>query len=274
MYYAGKMLDLFESAMNQMLENAGIGKVNYLDCISRRSFGFTAGIEEKERFCPYIALEEAASHLSLELGIKLVCRKIMSIGEIPRCEKPMVLGPLKEGVAVKGIREYYYNGKCHYIFVEKIEGERFRAFDPRGIPGLYVPKEKMTGIIAMSKPYIIYLEDFRKNCREPESSHIFKEGIKYHNRIKRNESEEIKNIIQMYKKGRGNSLSLQYGILNACLQIDKNFLLAEECGKISETVERKYYICKQSLYKAVQNEKIETIPEIWNRIWELLEYGL
>lgn len=274
MFYAGKRLDQFEPAFLQMLAYEGIEPIDYLDCISKRSFGFAADVQEKERFSPFITLKEAISYLSLELNLQLKYKKIKSIDEIPQNAKAMVLGPLKEGIAVKGIQNYYYDGKCCYIFAKQAEHGQFRVFDPQGIPELAVSKETMANIISQSTPYSIFLQNSGNNFKKPTKKHIFQEGMKYHNLIKSRESEGLVHMADRYQKGHGNAITLQYGIINACLQIDKNFLLSEECQMLAKEAEKEYFICKRELYKAVQKEKLQNVPQIWNRIWELLEYGL
>lgn len=270
MYYIGKRLDQFDAVFTQMLEYKGEEKNGDIDCISRRNFGFSVDIMKKEWFCPYIDIREAVSNINAELGIGLKCQRIETIDESEVCENIMILGPLKEGVAVKGIQERYYNGKGCYILAERTGAKSYKVFDPQGIPGLDVQRTEMKKIIESNRPYCIFDENKVWKCKRSEKVHILGKGIMYHDSIEKSEFKEIETAVKCYKKGRGNQISLQYGIMNAFLQLDKVFLLAEKCEKLSEKAEFRYYEYKECLYKAVLNEEAERIPGIWKRIWELL----
>lgn len=270
MYYIGKRIDQFDAVFTQMLEYKGVEKISDIDCISRRNFGFSVDIRKREWFFPYISIKDAISYINAELGIGLKCKITKTIDELELCEKIMILGPLKEGVAVKGIRERYYNGRGYYILAKRIGTKNYIVFDPQGIPGLDIQKTEMKKIIESNRPYCIFGEGEEWRHKMPEKVYILQKGVMYHDNIEKSEIKEIENAVKCYKKGRENQISLQYGIINAFLQLDKVFLLARECEMLSEKAELDYYKYKECLYKAVLNEEVERIPEIWKRIWELL----
>lgn len=278
MYYAGKQLDMFEWAFRQMLEYNGTVAVDYLDCIGRRNFGFAVDVLEQAWFYPYISCEEAAAYIVSELGIELRCvgTEILDqlLEETDYCRNGMILGPMKKGVAAAGLREYYYDGKGIYLFIEAIGNGKFKVYDPQGMPGLTVSREEIRTLAAESKPYVITYEgsgtDEGECRRKIDAAYIFREGMEYHKRIQKTERQEIQDAGKYYRKGSANQIALQYGIMNLCLQLDKVAILAEECGHLSVQAEREYYICKRKLYDVGRTEEVEVISEIWEKIWEVL----
>ncbi len=277
-YYAGKQLDMFEWAFRQLLEYNGIENADHIDCIGRRSFGFSTDVLEQAWFCPYISCEEAVSYIASELGIGLRCAgtEILEqlLEEIDYCRNGMILGPMKKGVAATGLREYYYDGKGIYLFAEATDNGKLRVYDPQGMPGLMVSREEIRMLAAESKPYVIVYEGSGtgegEGRRQMDAAYIFREGMEYHKRIQKAELQEIQNAGKYYRKGSANEIALQYGIMNLCLQLDKVAMLAEECGHLSDQAEREYYISKRKLYDVGQKEEVERIPEIWEKIWEVL----
>ena len=278
LYYAGKQLDMFEGVFRQLLEYNGVMQADYLDCIGRRNFGFSVDVLEQAWFCPYISCEEAVEYIASKLGIKLRCggTELLErlLEEMDYCRNGMIIGPMKKGVAAAGLREYYYDGKGIYLFVEAIENGKFKVYDPQGMPGLTVSREEIRILAAESKPFAIIYEgsgtDERESSRQLDAANIFRKGMEYHKRIQKAELQEIQNAGKYYQKGSANQIGLQYGIINLCLQLDKVAMLAEECGHLSDQAEREYYICKRKLYDVGQKEEVERIPEIWEKIWEVL----
>ncbi len=270
MNYYGKRFDTFDMALGQMLEkNYGI-HIRDLDCISLRCFGYRMGESIEEWFQPFINPIEAVKLLTNEIGISFICRKI-EITEVPKlCKKDIVIGPLKKGFAVSEIREEYYDGKGHYIFISRMDKLYYQVFDPYGMAGLILLEDEILSIFKDKITYAIYINDEIHNYEVPSKKDILNKGIQFHKTIYQKELLIMKEAIGQYKSSLRSRISLQYGIMNLIMQLDKVFVLIEECGQVKKDILEKYAFYKIRLYQIMQSEEVSQIIPILKQIWRMV----
>lgn len=272
MFYSGKRFDTFEMAMNQLLEMQYGISVDYVDCISCRCFGYSMGDSPADWFRPYLELPDAMHQLADMLKVEYECRWASEWIASEKACGCVVLGPLRRAAAVPEIRNYYYDGNGNYICVRELEQNQYEIFDPQGMPGLIVGSRELADMAEEGEVYGIAIRGDVRDLYLPDCRQILKNGMAFHERIREREQQGIADAVRQYCGSTGNRISLQFGIMNLALQMDKVFLLLGDCGLLDTGTERRYMEYKQELYEAGQRENVGELPEMLERIWELIEH--
>lgn len=273
LYYSGKFLDTFEMALSQLLESLGAPQIPFADCASLRSFGFRAEGAVKTWFQPYVTLPAALDALSKAVGAVFCCEAIGSPEDLFRNEQSVLLGPVTAGGAVTEARDYYYHGYGTYLFVRPISADKLEVFDPHGFPGLCLPKAFLNTALQQGSPFRIWAKDVPRFSPPADLSSLLECGLRFHRDIRVQEHRSIERACSQYRPSRENELSLQYGMMNLLLQMDKNFRLAASCGRLSPQAEHQYILEKQRLYRLRDRESLSALPGVIENIWSILENG-
>lgn len=268
MYYVGKYLDTFESAFSQLLACAGRSQTSFIDCLSLRCFGVRTEDAVRTWFRPFISAIGALSALSEALGVEVCYKVIHSAAEIPDECCGMVIGPLKGGVAVLELCDYYYHGAGRYVFVQKSSEGAFMVFDPHGFAGLSLLNGQMDELLGGSEPICAWLSSGEVSVTMNTPEDILLRGLNYHHSIAGEEARLVERACGNYLGGVQNGLSLQYGIQALLQQLDKVFTLAARCGW---NVEKDYLNAKQLLYVCGMNRTVSGLPEAIRCIWGILD---
>lgn len=271
MHYIGKSLDTFEMAFAQMLECFGIPQILFLDCISLRCFGVNMGNTVKEWFRPSISIPQSIARISETVGLSLICRPLAREEISFFSGKGLLLGPITNHVAVQELRDYYYCGAENYLFCRTAGKNMFELFDPRGYVGLRLSEEQLQQILSEETALCTWPESV--NCMQISPAYILEYGLCYHEKIREDEYRQMERAAQGYTYTRGHTISLQYGVINYLLQLDKVFKLGFECGLLTSRAEERYMEEKQALYALARQETITDLPYIVDRIWGILEHG-
>lgn len=272
LYYKGKTIDTFELAISQMLECWGISAVRFIDCVGCRSFGYHFEGDVSEWFRPMIDLEKAVLRVARKFEIPLICVKTVVTDRQEEMRSGVVLGPLREGIAVQGIRDYYYKGDGVYLFVRKMEGSQYQIFDPRGFPGMLVSEDVLCRMTEEGKDcFMIFLTHGVDKIKEVEPAQILKAGLEFHKSIAEKENREALAAVSCLTGGHGEQISCEYGIQNFILHMDEIFRLVSECRMLPRKTEYSYMHMKQMLYDISRNGKIRELPIMLKEIWGLLE---
>lgn len=273
MYYAGKRLDTFEMALNQLLEYRCGRMLTYLDCVSLRCFGYAVNGSVKEWFRPWLCLDEAVKNLADETGLSLRCRKAETLEEmLEYAEKGVVIGPVARGMAVADIREYYYGGCAHFLFVAAEGGDAYRLFDPMGLPDLLIMKNNLLNEGAdWSTIEFVYLADETNITWEPDEGGIYKNGLRFHGAIREMEKDSLTEAVACYEDSRANRIALQYGVMNFLGQTEKVMAVAEAAGCLGRNQIEALRRVRHSLYEISRRGGVRELPMVLNEFWELLE---
>lgn len=271
MYYTGKMIDLFEMAMIQLLESAGYPVIKHIDCISRRCFGYEVGGVVKNWFSPTVKMSKAIMYIAEETGVKINCTKAETAEDIAKmCDeyRTVLIGPVKGGVAAPLMKDYYYNGASRYLIISGMESGGYSVSDPQGIPELYIAESDIENFI--EDTYTVFING-KGEVRQPDARYILRQGLEYHEKIQDRERSELIRAAGMYCGGRGQQISLAYAVMNLALQLDKVFWLTDDAGILNKTMIQEYIMLKQQLYQSGQQEEPERISEIVENVWRLLK---
>ena len=263
-------MDTFELAFAQMLECFDIPQIPFLDCISLRCFGFHMGNAVKEWFRPAISVTQSIDRISEVTGLSISCTPVGSAN--PFLDKRgVMLGPLINHVAVQELRDYYYQGAENFLFCSIDDENLVEFFDPRGYVGLRLCKDQLRRILFEKTAFCISLKG--KECTQTPPVNILEYGLSYHSKVREDECSQMERAAQIYTYSREHTISLQYGVMNFLLQMDKVFILAQDCGWITDRAKEIYIKEKQALYTLSQSETIAELPYIVDRIWRILEHG-
>ena len=264
MFYMGKQYDTFGPAVVQMLLHYRLTPALLPDCASLRSFGFHAEGPVEKWFCPFVSLTDSTENLSKSLGIGFVCQQISSFTDLPSDCRCVMLGPLKKGLAVSDIWEYYYEGDGRFLVCVMIDN-KVQVYDPCGVAGMTVRYNRLAQIVFPC--FAIWLDwSIPSSILEP--SELLFRGIQYHRKIAIREMDELTQACASYVPDRKSGMSLRCGLINMILHLDQVFRLASECGM---TVERGYQEEKQRLYACYQNCTTDGLAEAVEKIWMLLD---
>lgn len=274
MFYCGKYIDNFELAFSQMLEYYGVSPVRHVDCIGFRCFGFRMGDRVRDWFRPMISLPDSVSALSEALRIEFCCEEIACLGQLPERAGGFVLGPVKNGLTAPEAKDYYYDGDCRYLFVEKNERDELKIYDPNGLAGLWVRRDRWDRVLPPQPMFCIWINgDPRRGTHKyKDIRSILQEGLRYHKRICEQEREQLRRACHAYPPSRENMLSLQYGIRNLLLQMDKVFLLSASAADGKAQFLSQYLAGKQALYAAGQRGEPCALPELIGEMWRILSH--
>lgn len=272
MYYFGKRFDTFDMTMGKLLAGTRSVPIKYIDCISLRCFGFQMGETVREWFGPIQGMEDAVNSLAEALGIRIGCHLYEETSELRIPSGGMVMGPMKEGVSVPEVRNYYYNGRGHFLIVYQ-EGEgKCRVTDPYGIPDIIMEKETIQVLVGKSIPYIIYVKDVEYVKTSQNIKDFYRNGMNFHYNIRDKERENIERAVGRYQKNKGNHIGLQCAVMNLLMQLDKVFALAKDSDFTNERLSYEYRKYKQTLYQMAQQENVDYMPEIITEMWKLFEF--
>lgn len=273
LYYRGKKIDTFALAINQMLEFAGLPTADFIDCVGCRSFGYRFSGNVREWFRPAVTPEKAVLRIAEEFEIPFKCVKAKVVNREKELQSGAVLGPLRQGIAVQGIQEYYYMGEGVYLFVKEAEEGRYQIFDPRGFPGLLVSLEDLGRLIGGEECHMFFCEQAVRHMRVPDRQRIVKAGMELHERIADKENLEAENAVSCLTGGLGEQLSYKYAVQNFLLQTDEIFRLISEENMLDARTKRTYVQMKQKFYDISENGGMKELPVMLREIWRLLKNG-
>ena len=273
LFYIGKTIDTFCSALDQLMEYERLPKISSADCVSLRAFGFCADGGAEEWFRPLIDTESAVRRLeeAAELPFSSVCPGKESGGtELPEA---FVFGPVKYGIAAPAVSDRYYRGGGRYLVARRREKE-YEVFDPWGFPGLWMTQEELLSLADhQSDCCIICLRE--EGChrsrisRELSCETVLRQGVEYHKEIRDLEARSIEGAVRRYAGAQSERIALRYGILNMIQMLDKVFLLAAKCGR--QDIKTEYDERKQLLFRMSESGNIGELPRILTCIWRSLE---
>lgn len=265
MYYIGKQYDTFSPAIAQMLSYRRFPPCDWIGCASLRCFGFHTNGSADSWFRPFVPLPEALRALSDALRTDLTVRKVASLSELPEFCDEFVAGPLKSGLAVPGIWEYYYRGGEHFLFCIR-SGDDMTVYDPLGTAGMRVTTSTLERTLFPA--WCVWIEQgVRKAEPYATPTEILRRGKRYHREIAGQERRELAQACAAYQPGRGNGLSLRCGLVNLTLHFEQAFRLAERCGwKQGE----EYREAKQRVYACYNGGVVDGLPDAVERLWDLL----
>lgn len=273
MFYVGKTIDTFCSALNQLMEYKRLPKISSPDCISLRAFGFCADGGAAEWFRPLIDTESAVRHLGEATEIPLSAVRLGKDSRMMELPEAFVFGPVKYGIAAPAVSDHYYRGSGRYLFARRQEKE-YEVFDPWGFPGFWMAREELLSL-ADHQPGcgMVFLRDgsdHRKRIpRELSCETVLRRGIEYHKEICDLEKRSIAGAVRRYAGVQSEKIALRYGILNMIQMLDKVFLLAVKCGR--QDIKPEYDERKQRLFRMAETGNIEELPDILTCIWRSLE---
>ncbi len=264
-------MDTFEAAFWQMMSYHGLESVAHIDCIGKRCFGFLMGESVKEWFRPAVSLAYAAEQIEALAGIPVAAEVCRQPEEVPALlEMGVVLGPVWSLEAVPEIRHVYYHGGTHYVFVKGNKEGMYCITDPEGFPEFWVYEKEIRTMLQKDCPYVLYLKE-RDMDRNPyvDLGRVLEEGISFYRQFQE-ERNSVLDAVDKYQKSSQNRLSLQYGLMNYMLQMDKVFRLAWDCGTVTQKDLQSYQNLKSRIYGIGMEQEVKELPDILNRIWTLV----
>ena len=273
MFYIGKTIDTFFSALDQLMEYEKLPKISSAYCVSLRAFGFCADGGAEEWFRPLIDTESAVRKLGEASEVPFLTVRLGK--ESCRIELPeaFAFGPVKYGIAAPAVSDSYYRGGGRYLFARRREKE-YEVFDPWGFPGLRMTQEELLSLADhQSDCCIICLreEDCHRSriSRELSCETVLRQGVEYHKEIRDLEARSIEGAVRRYAGAQSERIALRYGILNMIQMLDKVFLLAAKCGR--QDIKTEYDEKKQLLFRMSESGNIGELPRILTCIWRSLE---
>lgn len=266
MYYIGKYFDTFEPAFGQMLSAGHCAPISFIDCLCLRCFGFRTEGTVESWFQPYVSLPDATAAFSAAAGLRMECREIRSLNQIPGGCDEVLLGPVDEGITAPEIRSSYYRAGT-YFFIRRHSAPEWEVYDPRGWPGLTLPQKILDRLIRPHGTFCVWLAGPGLGMPTAPGD-ILTRGLAYHRQIAEDERRQLVCACDGYESGRKSDLSLRYAVLNLLQQMDKVFVLAAACGK---DVEAQYLKEKQAVFSIGSPPDTLVLQEAILNMWRILD---
>lgn len=280
MLYYGKTLDTFEPAMAQLMRFYHLPAFRHIDCAALRCFGFSADLSIKQWFSPLISLEAAVDSFSQVFEIPMLCQAVNMLDRATSLPAAgCLLGPVEIGVAARDISTQFYMGAEKFLTIRPLSNGKMEAFDPSGIPGAQISLEQVNKLLLSDRTFCIFPNIKSQHMPRtddwvPSPRKIFQRGLQFHHSIMKQEQKNLEDADRRYVSNRSNSLSLRYSAVNAGLQMDKVYWVANDCAAPPQGLEFAYLDEKQRFYRSAEIEDMKLMNRSVSRMWEIMdEYG-
>lgn len=275
MHYTGKYIDKFEAAMQILFMQKGYDKVQHLDAMGKRCFGFCNGKAGIDYYMPIVnielAIQDIAKYMNLE--DRLTIKRMRSEETISVCdEEGIVYGPIIKEIAIRRPYNIYYNGGNRYLFIKK-EGDFYAVTDPDGFPAIYYTKKELEKFFLDEQGMTIRLcESDGGHGKVDDIRKIWNEGWEFYRKTAKymSRSTERREAFKGYENISSARIALWYGVMNYIQQVEKIWRLHNEIAVISGN-EGKLRILESNMINAAENGQVELLPEIESAIWKEME---
>jgi len=276
-YYTGKYVDTFEAAMGMLFGQMGYSEIKYLNAVGKRCFGFRNGAGRGEYYLSLVGIEEAVDAIARHAGLKdriKVWRTgdMDSVSIAEHTAQGIVCGPVNEALAVRQLKNIYYRGENHYLFIKKESEDRYVIADPEGFSALLYTKEDIMGVFQQEKNgVIIGLRENDGGCQEtPDLKEIWDEGCIFHREIscRQPDSTECAEAFAGYENITSLRTALWYGVMNFLQQTERLWELKREAGILQEYHDEHLRILQSDMTEAAENGEVTRLAEIESAIWK------
>lgn len=274
MFYSGKYMDLFESAMKILFVKKGYEAFPHLDAMGKRCFGFANGKDGKSYYIPIAdtkeAIEAIAEYTNLKKELRIHCVEAVEefMEYIP---EGIVYGPISGEVAVRRVKNLYYRANNCYVYMQAGPGNRYCITDPDGFPVLYYSEEEMRSLLCRERGVLIRLKGNDGMRRKAESAEvIWKEGWKFHRMAAEHGRETTlwKDAFESYDKSASSQIALRYGVMNFLEHMEKIWKLGNDLGVSKNEWDFRKLQCE--MMKTAEEGRAEKLPLLEADIWKVL----
>ena len=277
MFYSGKYIDLFESAMKTLFVKKGYGMVPHLDAIGKRCFGFRNRVEEKGYYIPIAGVAEAVKAIAeyTKLEKKLTVRHLETAEEFLKyAAEGIVYGPMDGETAVRQVKNLYYHAENRFVYVQADAEGRYCITDPDGFPVLYYGEGEMREIFSREKGKVIRLQENGGIYRPVENAEaIWRSGWKFHRMAA--ELDQGTTLCEEAFKGYDGSASSQialwYGVINFLEHVEKIQNLRYDLGRKKQGNYLRKLQCEMlRIAECGQADRLSSVEAaIWKELYEV-----
>lgn len=277
MSYCGKSIDGFDYAFRALLIANGCNELPEIsfDCISFRSFAFSVTDKINNCFSPSIKWEEYFRNLIKYLGLEKVLwvEKLsdFSLEHFPE-DKWVLLGESPVLLENESLQRIYYSGCPSYILCRVLHGKIFLMSNASMIPAQYVSRDQLQKVIDSGKGFAAYFK-YPPELILKDLNMILWDAVEWRDNnpgfCLRNHSSSIDDF--QFSKGK-NKYSLQYGIMNYQLQVNKTLEFAHRYGFVDSIQYRELLEKLRNLPDVIDKNQYSLIYELDTELWNYISF--
>lgn len=279
MWYYGKRMDTYAHAINMLFLNAGLEKVPYLNCITKRNFALCCSGKVDGWFKTCVSARKASQEINRYLfpekyQIKCIEGVHFSMDSMQELTVyGCVVGPLSQEPAIGHLKYRIYRGAEHYVYLKISRDGRIMVSDPLGTPVWFPDEREFENMIKNHGVFLTWLkkQESLKNYSVFDWKEVLKAGFDYHKLLKQRKNGTAgyfwsDNYSRSSSEHTGLHLALNHYILQTSEVAE---LLEQVMGK---TIGRdKISGLFQKIYRIKYTQEVEKLSDLDRQIWELLD---
>lgn len=275
MSYCGKSIDGFDYAFRALLIANGCYELPEIsfDCISYRSFAFSVTDKINNCFSPAIKWEEyfknLIKYLSFEKVLWVENLSEFSLEHFPK-DKWVLFGESPVVLENENLQRIYYSGCPSFILCKAIHGKGFLMSNASMIPAQFVSRNQLQKVIDSGSGFVAYFK-YPPELVLKDLKTILWDAVEWRNNnpelCLRNHSSYIDDF--QFSKGKS-KYSIQYGIMNYQLQVNKTLEFAHQIGFVNSMQYREMLEKLWNLSDVIEKHQYSLIYELDTELWNCL----